>query len=65
MFKYSMVIKWSREDNLFLVSIPEFTGQQWRTHGFTYQEAVRNGIEVMEALAATYEVCGDVLPEVD
>jgi len=56
-----MLIQWSREDNLFLVSIPEFTGQQWRTHGSTYQEAVRNAIEVMEATAATYEV----LPEVD
>jgi predicted RNase H-like HicB family nuclease len=38
--KYQMIIQWSEEDNCFLVGFPDFPGQQWRTHGDTYEEAV-------------------------
>ena len=41
--KYQMIIQWNDEDNCFLVSLPDFPGQQWRTHGNTYEEAVTNG----------------------
>lgn len=41
--KYRMVIQWSDEDNCFLVALPDFPGQYWRTHGDTYEEAVANG----------------------
>lgn len=60
--KYQMVIQWSDEDNCFLVGFPDFPGQQWRTHGETYEEAVKQGIEVLESLVMAYEVCGDPLP---
>jgi antitoxin HicB len=62
-FKYQMVIQWSEEDNCFLVGFPDFTGQQWRTHGETYEEAVTNGIEALESLVMAYEATGEPLPK--
>ena len=62
-FKYQMVIQWSEEDNCFLVGFPDFPGQQWRTHGETYEEAVTQGIEALESLVMAYETSGDPLPE--
>jgi len=62
-FKYQMVIQWSEEDNCFLVGFPDFPGQQWRTHGETYEEAVTQGIEALESLIMAYEISGDPLPE--
>jgi len=38
-FHYSMTIAWSDEDHAFIVTVPELPG--CRTHGHTYEEAVR------------------------
>ncbi len=43
---YSMVIQWSEEDKAYIVTVPELPG--CKTHGDTYEEAVRNGREVIE-----------------
>jgi predicted RNase H-like HicB family nuclease len=61
--KYQMVIQWSDEDDCFLVGFPDFPGQQWRTHGETYEEAVTQGIEALESLVVAYEASGETLPE--
>jgi len=61
--KYQMIIQWSEEDSSFLVGFPDFPGQQWRTHGETYEEAVNHGIEALESLVMAYEAAGDPLPE--
>jgi len=61
--KYEMVIRWSEEDDCYLVGLPDFPGQQWRTHGDTYQIAVANGVEALESLIDTYNINGDRLPE--
>ncbi len=61
--KYQMLIQWSEEDSCFLVGFPDFPGQQWRTHGQTYEEAVTQGIEALESLVMAYEVTGESLPE--
>ncbi|PSB24734.1 type II toxin-antitoxin system HicB family antitoxin [Stenomitos frigidus] len=61
--KYQMVIQWSDEDDCFLVSFPDFPGQQWRTHRDTYALAVTNGIEALESLMLAYEATGEALPE--
>ncbi|MBW4620142.1 MAG: type II toxin-antitoxin system HicB family antitoxin [Cyanosarcina radialis HA8281-LM2] len=61
--KYQMLIQWSEEDNCFLVGFPDFPGQQWRTHGETYEEAVTNGIEALESLAIAYEASKEPLPK--
>ncbi|MCG9893006.1 MAG: type II toxin-antitoxin system HicB family antitoxin [Thermosynechococcaceae cyanobacterium MS004] len=47
---YEMVITWSEEDSCYLVHLPAFPEQHYRTHGDTYEEAARNGKEVLELL---------------
>ncbi len=61
--KYQMVIQWSEQDHCFLVGIPDFPGQRWRTHGETYEEAVTQGIEALESLVMAYKASGEPLPE--
>ena len=53
--RYAMVIEWSDEDQLFLVSIPDFPGAH--THGRTRTEAAAMGEEVIALL-----LDGDVDP---
>jgi predicted RNase H-like HicB family nuclease len=60
--KYPMVIQWSETDDCFLVGFPDFPGQQWRTHGDTYEQAVKNGIEALESLVMAYNATGESLP---
>jgi predicted RNase H-like HicB family nuclease len=48
--RYEMVIIWSEEDNCFLVHLPDFPEQTYRTHGNSYEEAARNGQEVLQLL---------------
>jgi predicted RNase H-like HicB family nuclease len=58
-----MIIQWSDQDNCFLVALPDFPGQQWRTDGSTYEEAVSNGKEALESLIISYLADGETLPE--
>ena len=63
--KYRILIQWSKEDNCYLVSLPDLSPKQkWVTHGDTYEEALRHGLEVMEELIYVAEVDGKVLPPV-
>ena len=57
------MIQWSEEDDCFLVGFPDFEGQPWRTHGETYEEAAKNGIEALESLVMAYQATGEPLPE--
>ena len=47
--QYSILIQWSDEDQKYVVSLPEF-GPYAHTHGETYEEALKNGQEVLELL---------------
>ncbi len=58
---YSMVIQWSDEDHKFIVSFPEW-GEYTHTHGDTYEEAVRNGQEVLADLVQLWQEQGRTLP---
>jgi antitoxin HicB len=60
--KYEMVIRWSEEDNCYLVGFPDFPGQQWRTHGATYAEATAQGVEALESLILVPIVKSWLLP---
>ena len=61
-YPYSLIIQWSNEDNLYLVTLPDFatlakppgTGiaMQPCTHGKTYQEAIENAQEAIESYLA-------------
>jgi predicted RNase H-like HicB family nuclease len=44
-----MEIRWSDEDQVFIVSLPEW-GRFAKTHGTTYEQAARRGREVLEML---------------
>jgi len=65
MNQYSMLIQWSEEDQLFLVTIPEFADRVVMpcTHGKTREEATRNGEEVMEMYLEAWQEEGEPLPE--
>ena len=58
--KYKMVIQRSNEDNCFLVGFPDFSRQTWRTHADTYELAVANGAEALEALIMAYKATGEI-----
>lgn len=60
--KYSMEIRWSDEDQTFIVSLPEF-GPYANTHGDTYAAAVRQGRDCLESLIEAYEAEGWPLPK--
>jgi predicted RNase H-like HicB family nuclease len=64
MNQYSMLIQWSDEDQLFLVTIPEFTDRVIMpcTHGKTREEAIHNGEEVIEMYLEAWEAEGESIP---
>lgn len=65
MNQYSMLIEWSQEDQLFLVTIPEFSAQVMMpcTHGKTRTEAIRNAEEVIEMYLEVWQAEGQVIPK--
>ncbi|MFZ4675614.1 MAG: type II toxin-antitoxin system HicB family antitoxin [Nodosilinea sp.] len=62
---YSMVIQWSEDDQLFLVTIPEFSELVVMpcTHGKTREEAIRNSEDVIEMYLEAWRVEGVAIPE--
>ena len=59
---YSMVIEWSDEDHVYIVSFPEW-GNLAQTHGSTYTEAVTHGQEVVELLMESALEHGETPPQ--
>ncbi len=59
--QFSLLIEWSTEDRLYVVTFPEFPGSH--THGIAYEDAVKQGQEVLELLVETYRQEGRPLPE--
>ncbi len=63
-YKYSIIIQWSEEDQLFLVTLPEFTDvMQPCTHGKDYQEALQNAQDLIESLIEIYQEDNQPLPQ--
>lgn len=65
MNRYSMIIEWSEEDKLFLVTIPEFAEAVIMpcAHGKTRQEAIHNGEEVIEMYLEAWHREGKSIPK--
>ncbi|HVB09376.1 MAG TPA: type II toxin-antitoxin system HicB family antitoxin [Bacillota bacterium] len=57
---YSMVIEWSEEDQAYIVTVPELPG--CRTHGTTYEEAVRRGQEAIDGWIEAARADGEPIP---
>jgi predicted RNase H-like HicB family nuclease len=70
-----MVIQWSDEDQLFLVTVPEFADSEALaslrasrvvmpcTHGKTREEAIHNGEEVIEMYLEAWLAEGESIPK--
>jgi antitoxin HicB len=63
-FRYSILIQWSDEDQLYLVTLPEFAeiAMQPSTYGQTYEDAVKNAQEAIEVYLAYCEEAGLAVP---
>ncbi len=61
---YSMVVQWSEEDRLFLVTIPEFCDRVMMpcTYGKNREEAIRNGEDVIEMYLEAWQEEGISIP---
>ncbi len=57
---YSMVIQWSDDDHVYIVTVPELPGCM--THGATYEEAVEQGKEAIEGWLAANRDWGRPIP---
>ena len=57
---YSMIIQWSDEDNAYIVTVPELPG--CRTHGKTYEEAVRQGQDAIATWIMVAKELGRPVP---
>lgn len=56
-----MLIRWSDEDEVFVVTLPEFDDAT--THGETYERAARQGRLLIESFIMWYGQDGKDLPE--
>ncbi len=65
MNQYSMILQWSNEDELFLVTIPEFSDRVVMpcTHGKTREEAICKGEEVIEMYLEAWQAENEPIPE--
>lgn len=59
--KYSMLIRWSDEDECFIATIPEFPGLS--AFGDTRSEAAKEAEIVLEGFIEIYKEDGIELPE--
>ena len=57
---YSMNIQWSDEDKAYIVTVPELPG--CRTHGATYEEAVKQGQDAIDSWIMVAHELGHPVP---
>ncbi len=56
-----MLIQWSDEDKVYIVTLPEFDNAH--THGETYEKAARQGRLLIESFMMWKQQDGEALPE--
>jgi len=59
--KYEMVIYWSKEDDTFVVEVPELPGCM--ADGKTYEEAIKNALMVIREWIETAQELGKEIPK--
>jgi predicted RNase H-like HicB family nuclease len=57
---YSIEIQWSNRDQAYIANVPELPG--CKTHGETYDEALKNILEVMELWIEATKEAGEPIP---
>jgi antitoxin HicB len=63
---YTMIIRWSAEDQTYLVTLPDWSEHlvgEAVTHGDTYEEAAKNGQIMLDLLVESYQAKGLALPQ--
>ena len=58
---YSMLIEWDPDGLIYVVTVPELPG--CRTHGDTYEEAVKHGQEAIESWIDAARAWGNPIPK--
>lgn len=61
MYKYERIIYWSKEDNRFIVEVPELPGCM--ADGVTIKDAIDQADIVIEEWIETAEMRGQEIPE--
>ncbi len=61
MFKYEIIIYWSREDQVFVADVPELPGCM--AHGETQEAALKNVKDAIQLWINTAKEFGDPIPE--
>lgn len=61
MSKYELIIYWSKEDDAFIVEVPELPGCM--ADGATYEEAVANAQTTIREWLETAEAIGRPIPQ--
>lgn len=58
--RYSLLIRWSDADQLYIVEVPELPG--CKTHGRTYEEAVTQAQDALAAWIEGHRAAGYPIP---
>jgi antitoxin HicB len=58
---YSLSIQWDDDDKIYIISVPELPG--CKTHGRTYDEALKNILEVIELWIEDAQKIGQPVPQ--
>jgi len=61
MYKYEIIIYWSRKDDAYVAEVPELPGCM--AHGSTYGEAIKNVQDAIQLWIDTAKEFGDPIPE--
>lgn len=61
MSKYELIIYWSKDDDAFVVEVPELPGCM--ADGATYEEAVANAQKTIREWLETAEAIGRTIPQ--
>lgn len=61
MYKYEIIIYWSRKDDAYVAEVPELPGCM--AHGSTYEEAIKNVQDAIQLWIDTAKEFGDPIPE--
>lgn len=61
MYRYEIILYWSKEDNVFVADVPELPG--CIAHGDTQEAALRNIQEAMSGWIEVAQELGETIPE--
>ncbi|MCR4318557.1 MAG: type II toxin-antitoxin system HicB family antitoxin [Planctomycetes bacterium] len=61
MYKYEIIIYWSKVDQVFVSEVPELPGCM--VHGVTQEESLKNAQDAIQLWIDTAKEFGDQIPE--